>query len=83
MLEVGPGSRPPADPPVDPPRDGNFTHGQIAAQLTDGYREAEGGSRVHFDARPGDILYVNREALAPDGAELAREALDAWSAVSG
>lgn len=57
-----------------------FTNDQIAAQLTNGYW---GGSQRSFDATAGDTLYVDISGLTADGQAMARQALDAWSVVTG
>lgn len=58
-----------------------FTYDQIANQLTTGYWG--GGSSRSFDASAGDTLYVDITALDTDGQDMAREALESWSLVSG
>ena len=58
-----------------------YTYDQIADFLTTGYWG--GGSSRSFDANPGDTLYVDITALAANGQAMAREALDAWSVVTG
>lgn len=57
-----------------------FTNDQIADQLTSGYW---GGSTRSFDVSVGDTLYVDITALTSAGQNMAREALDAWSVVTG
>ena len=59
-----------------------FTYDQIANQLTDGYWAPYGGAR-RFDVGPGDTLYVDITPLTANGQTLAREALAAWSQVTG
>ncbi len=58
-----------------------FTYDQIADQLTTGYWG--GGSSRSFDASAGDTLYVDITALATNGQDMAREALDAFDEVGG
>ncbi len=57
-----------------------FTYDQIADQLTNGFW---GGSARSFDASTGDTLYVDITDLAANGQAMAREALNAWTLVSG
>lgn len=72
--EPGTGSEPvSADLPV-------YTHDQIADQLTDGFW---GGATRSFDVGVGGTLYVDVTGLTAAGQNMAREALDAWSAVTG
>ncbi len=58
-----------------------FTYDQIATQLTTGFWG--GGSTRSFDVSSGDTLYVDITALATNGQDMAREALNAWSLVTG
>nr|MDJ0825055.1 M10 family metallopeptidase C-terminal domain-containing protein [Rhodobacter sp.] len=60
-----------------------FTLDQIANQLTDGYWTSQGDARAGFNVTVGDTLTVNLTALTGAGQQLARWALEAWSAVSG
>lgn len=60
-----------------------FTIDQIADQLTDGFWSAFGGGPRAFDVSTGGILYVDITALAANGQAMARQALDAWSVVTG
>ena len=69
--------------PITPPEDGALSHEEIARYLTDGYWEDSNWHRSHFDAQPGDLMYVNWQSLNIDGLILAQEALAAWSAYSG
>lgn len=62
-----------ADPPV-------YTYDQIAEQLVEGYW---GGTARSFDVSVGDTLYVDISALTAAGQNMARMALEAWSAVTG
>ena len=55
----------------------------LASQLTDGYWQGTGRSARSFDVDPGDTLVVDLSGLTAAGATLARQALDAWSEVSG
>ncbi len=55
----------------------------LAWQLTDGYWQGTGRSARSFDVAPGDTLVVDLSGLTAAGATLARQALDAWSEVSG
>ncbi|MGR3514554.1 MAG: M10 family metallopeptidase C-terminal domain-containing protein [Paracoccaceae bacterium] len=57
-----------------------YTYDQIATQLTHGYW---GGSSRAFDVSTGDTLYVDVTGLNSSGQAMARQALDAWSIVSG
>ena len=77
LLDVSEDTTPPG------PTDGVFTHNQIADYLTDGYWVDTGWDPHQFDAQPGDIITVNWNALNLAGQQLAQEALNAWSAVSG
>ncbi len=58
-----------------------FTYDQIATYLTTGYWG--GGSTRSFDVTAGDTLYVDITALATNGQDMARSALEAWSLVTG
>lgn len=64
-------------------RDGNYTPQQIANQLTDGYWEANGGSRRAFDLPASNTLNVDLSGLPAAARQLAVAALDAWTQVSG
>ena len=70
-------------------RDGNYNGkpvynlDQIANQLTDGYWNAQGRSERSFDLGSSKTLDVNLTGLTNSGKYLARNALDAWSEVSG
>jgi len=57
-----------------------YTYDQIATQLTHGYW---GGASRSFDVSVGDTLYVDITGLTSNGQSMARQALDAWSMVSG
>jgi len=57
-----------------------FTMDQIAGQLTNGYW---GGSSFAFDVDPGDTLTVDLTGLTQAGQDMARQALQAWSNVTG
>ena len=59
------------------------TWDEIAAYLTDGHWEAYGESRRSFDVASGGALDVDISALTPEGRQLARWALDAWTVVTG
>lgn len=56
---------------------------EIAEQLTDGYWQFNGQSRRAFDVAPGGELTVNLTDLSSARAALARDALDAWTFVTG
>ena len=60
-----------------------FTLDQIAYQLTDGFWASFGGGPRAFDVSVGGTLYVDITGLAANGQVMARQALDAWSVVSG
>ncbi|MDJ0630833.1 MAG: M10 family metallopeptidase [Rhodobacter sp.] len=60
-----------------------FTLDQIAYQLTDAYWTNQGDIRAGFNASVGDTITVNITALTAEGQQLARWALEAWTAVSG
>lgn len=60
-----------------------FTYDQIADQLTDGFWGSFGGGTRAFDVTAGGILYVDVTNLAANGQAMARQALDAWSVVTG
>ena len=65
----------------DPPL---FTTDQIADQLTLGYWQAtSGGGERAFDVGPGGTLNVDITGLQASGQAMAREALDAWTRVTG
>ena len=57
-----------------------YTMDQIADQLTSGYW---GGWTYKFNASVGDTLTVDLSGLTQSGQEMARQALDAWSDVTG
>ncbi len=57
-----------------------FTLDEIADQLTDEYR---GGVSFKYDVSPGDTLTADITGLTEEGQQLARWAMDAWTAVSG
>ena len=57
-----------------------FTMDQIASQLTSGYW---GGNSYAFDVGPGDTLTVDLTGLTQAGQDMARQALEAWSNVTG
>ena len=57
-----------------------YTMDQIADQLTSGYW---GGNTYRWDASVGDTLTVDLSGLNQAGQEMARQALDAWSEVTG
>lgn len=57
-----------------------YTYDQIADQLTSGYW---GGSTRAFDVSSGGTLYVDITGLTANGQAMARQALDAWSVVTG
>ena len=56
----------------------DFTH-----QLTDGHREFFGHAGHSFDVAPGDTLTADITTLTPEGQQLARWALEAWTNVTG
>lgn len=55
----------------------------LAWQLTDGYWQSTGRSARSFDVAPGGTLTVDLSGLTAAGATLARQALDAWTEVTG
>jgi len=57
-----------------------FTLDQIADQLTNGFW---GGSQHSFNVSPGGTITVDITGLTAGGQQLARWALEAWSAASG
>lgn len=57
-----------------------FTYDQIANQLTNDYWN---GSVRAFDVAPGGTLYVNVDGLTSNGQDMALQALDAWTQVTG
>lgn len=57
-----------------------YTTDQIADQLTHGFW---GGTSIRFDAAPGDTITVDLAGLTQAGQEMARQALGAWSEVTG
>ena len=59
-----------------------FTVDEIADQLTDGFWSGFGGPRK-FDIVSGDTLQVDLSGLTSGGVDMARLALEAWTAVSG
>ena len=60
-----------------------FTYDQVATQLTDGFWSAFGGGPRAFDVSESRTLYVDITALTSGGQAMARQALDAWAAVTG
>lgn len=60
-----------------------FTYDQIANQLTDGFWNSFGGGQRAFAVSPGGTLFVDTSALTAGGQAMARQALDAWSSVTG
>ena len=59
------------------------TYDEIADQLTDGYWEPIGLARHSFNVEPGSTLTADITALTPEGQQLARWALEAWTNVTG
>ena len=59
------------------------TYDEIAYQLTDGYWEFKGSGIGSFNVGPGHTLTADITALTPEGQQLARWALDAWTNVTG
>lgn len=59
-----------------------YSNDQIAYQLTDGFWSGYGGSRS-FNVSSGGTLFVDITGLTANGTAMARQALDAWSAVTG
>ncbi|MDD9922510.1 MAG: M10 family metallopeptidase C-terminal domain-containing protein [Boseongicola sp.] len=57
-----------------------YSYDQIASQLTEGYW---GGNSRSFDATIGDTLTVDLTGLTANGQDMARQALQAWSDISG
>ena len=57
-----------------------FTMDQIASQLTHGYW---GGTSYAFDAVPGDTLTVDLTGLTQAGQDMARQALQVWTDMTG
>ena len=51
--------------------------------LTDGFWEDRGFVRHTFNVQPGGTVTVNITGLTPEGQQLARWALDAWSSTTG
>ena len=56
---------------------------EIALQLTDGYWQNTGGSARSFALPASGNLTVNLVALTPEGQQLARWALEAWTDATG
>ena len=60
------------------------TYDEIAHQLTRGFQRFWGSPRgPHYGAETGDTVTVNITRLAPEGQQLARWALEAWTNVTG
>ena len=59
------------------------TYDEIADQLTDGFWEWMGISRLTYDVEPGGVLTADITALTGEGQQLARWALEAWTNVTG
>ncbi len=59
-----------------------FTYDQIAFQLTDGFWQPFGGGRS-FDVPTGGTITYNLTGLTSARQALARDAMDAWSMVTG
>ena len=83
MREMSPDQRP-LDVEVTASQENNslpvYSMDQIADQLTNGYW---GGPSYKFDASVGDTLTVDLSGLTQSGQDMARQALDAWSDVTG
>lgn len=60
-----------------------YSYDEIAEYLTEGYWTDTGRAPRAFDVQTGDVLTVDLSALGSTGAATARQALDAWTAVSG
>lgn len=60
-----------------------YSYDEIADYLTEGYWSDTGRAPRSFDVQTGDVLTVDLSALGTTGAATARQALDAWTAVSG
>lgn len=60
-----------------------YNYDQIATQLTDGFWSHFGGGPRRFDVTAGGTLFVDISALATNGQAMARQALEAWTAVTG
>lgn len=59
-----------------------FTNDQIANQLTNDFWAPYGGARS-FDVSAGGTLYFDMTGLTANGQTMARQALDAWTVVTG
>lgn len=59
-----------------------YSYDQIADQLTDGFWAPYGGARS-FEVSVGGTLYVDTTGLTANGQAMARQALDAWTVVTG
>ena len=60
-----------------------WTTDRIADQLVNGFWQATGRKARSFDVEPGDTITVDTRALNASDRELAREALDIWTGMSG
>ena len=70
------------DPPDPRPEPQTAGYDEIAYQLTDGYW-ADGVGRHRFNVSPGGSLTADITGLTPEGQQLARWALEAWTNVTG
>lgn len=60
-----------------------YSYDQIADQLTGGYWSSVGSGPRSFDVSAGGTLYIDITQLTANGQTTARQALDAWSLVTG
>ncbi|CUH77135.1 Serralysin precursor [Tritonibacter multivorans] len=60
-----------------------YTLDQIADYLSDGFWEDQDFRRHSYDVAPGGSLVVDLSTLTAQGQTTARQALDAWTAVTG
>ena len=60
-----------------------YSYDQIASYLTQGFWSDFGTVPRHFDVQTGATITVNLTGLTTYGADTARTALEAWTAVSG
>lgn len=60
-----------------------YSFDQIATQLTDGFWNHLGSGSRAFDTSASKTLFVDVTALTINGQAMARQALDAWSLVTG
>ena len=80
FVTAGPGD---TAPPTAASTQPTYTLDQIADYLTDGFWADQDFRRHSYDVSPGESLVVDLSALNARGQNTARQALEAWTAVTG